>query len=125
VIEAVRRENDREVLASQITPDRPTRVLADNALTRYYFPTYVGKRVGAFLDHVRSAYRLAVAHGNLDEYFKLILDPADVRIDHRIDFTNAALMPVIAEMIHDEIAFMVRHGLNRPQVSAPDDNAMA
>jgi hypothetical protein len=113
VIGRVRRENDKEVLASRVTPERPTRVLPDNELTRCYFPTYVGKKVGAFLDHVRSAYRLAVAHGELDEGSRLVLDPAEVRIDHRIDFTNAALMPVIAEMIDDEIAFMERHGLNR------------
>jgi hypothetical protein len=125
VIKSVRRENDREALAGRMRPDRPTRILADNELTRCYFPTYVGKRVGAFLDHVRSAYRLAVAHGNLDEYFKLVLDPADVRIDHRIDFTNAALMPVIAEMIHDEIALMARHGLNSLEYPALDDNTTA
>ena len=35
---------------------------------------------------------------------KLVLEPADVRIDHRIDFTNAALLPVVAEMIRDEAA---------------------
>jgi hypothetical protein len=60
---------------------------------------------------VRSAYRLAVAHGNLDEYFKLVLDPANVSIDHRIDFTNAVLMSVVAEMIQDERDLMTRHGL--------------
>lgn len=125
VIESVRSENNREVLASRMTPDRPTRILADNELTRTYFPTHVGKKVGAFLDHVRSEYRLAVAHGKLDEYFKLVLDPADVRIDHRIDWTNAALMPVIAEMIHDEIDFMVRHGLSGPRVSTLDDDTTA
>jgi RIO-like serine/threonine protein kinase len=58
--------------------------------------------VGAFLEHVEKEYRLGIAHGNLDEYFNVVLDPADVRIDHRIDFTNAVLAPVIAEMIRDE-----------------------
>jgi hypothetical protein len=111
VIEKVRRENDQDVLAHGMKPDRPRRILPDNELTRYYFPTYVGKKIGNFLDHVCSAYRLAVAHGNLDEYFKLVLDPAIVRVDHRIDSTNAVLMPVITEMIQDEIDFMIRHGL--------------
>ena len=75
---------------------------ANDLTQQFYFPQFVGKKVGAFLDHVRSEYRLAITHGNLDEYFKLVLDPADVRIDHRIDFTNAALLPVVAEMIRDE-----------------------
>jgi len=108
----VRPKNNQDVQARGMKPDRPRRVLPDNELTRYYFPTYVGKRVGAFLDHVRTAYRLDVAHSNLDEYFKLVLDPAMVRVDHRIDFTNAVLMPVIAEMIQDEIDFMMRHNLS-------------
>jgi hypothetical protein len=116
IITKVRQENDKKVLADTIKRDRPSRLLMDNNLTRQYFPTYVGKKVGAFLDHVRSKFRLAIAHGELDEISRLILDPADVRIDHRIDFTNAALEPVIAEMIEDEIAFMARHGLDKPGV---------
>lgn len=114
IIMKVRQDNDKKVLASTIKPDRPNRLLMDNNLTRQYFPTYVGKKVGSFLDHVRSNFRLAIAHGELDEISRLVLDPADVRIDHRIDFTNAALEPVIAEMIEDEIAFMARHGLDKP-----------
>jgi hypothetical protein len=110
VIEKVRRENDRDVLAHGMKPDRPRRSLPNNELTRHYFPTYVGKKVGDFLDRVRLAYRLPVAHGNLDEYFKLVLDPAIIGVDHRIDSTNAVLMPVITEMIQDEIDFMIRHG---------------
>jgi hypothetical protein len=112
VVESVRRENDQDILARGMKPDRPSQVLPDNELTRCYFPTYIGKKVGAFLDHVRTAYRLAVAHGNLDEYFKLVLDPANVRVDHRIDFTNAVLMSVVAEMIQDERDLMIRHGLS-------------
>ncbi len=117
IITKIRQDNDKKVLANTIKPDRPNRLLMDNNLTRQYFPTYVGKKVGAFLDHVRSEFRLAIAHGELDEISRLVLDPADVRIDHRIDFTNAALEPVIAEMIEDEIAFMARYGLDKPGVS--------
>ena len=87
------------------------RFIALDDLTRVYFAQFVGKRVGPFLDHVRSEYRLSVAHANLTEYFKLFLDPADVRIDHRIDFTNAALEPVVAEMIADEMLFIAEHRL--------------
>jgi hypothetical protein len=112
VIEKVRRENDRDILAHGTKPDRPRRVFLDNELTRRYFPTYVEKKISDFLDHVRSAYRLDVAHGNLDEYFKLALDPANVNFDHRIDFTNVALMSVVAEMIQDERDLMTRHGLS-------------
>ena len=101
-------------------PNRPARVLQSNTLTNRYFSNLVGKRVGNFLDHVRTEYRLAVAHGVLDEISRLVLDPANIRIDHRIDFTNAALEPVIAEMIEDEIAFMARHGLDKPEVSGQE-----
>lgn len=104
VIEKVQAEINREIIAHGGTPKRPVRVLPANELTQFYFPQFVGKRVGAFLDYVREEYRLAIAHGNLDDYWKLVLDPADVRIDHRIDFTNAALLPIMTEMIRDEAA---------------------
>ncbi|MDC4203481.1 MAG: hypothetical protein MPW14_16635 [Candidatus Manganitrophus sp.] len=112
VLESVRRQNDQEVIARGGTPDRPSRVLPDNKLTRSYFPNHIGKKVGSFLDHVRSDYRLPVAHGNMDEYFKLILDPANVQVEHRVDYTNAALIPVIAELIKDEIDFIARYELS-------------
>jgi len=106
VIEMVRAETDHEIRARGGTPTRPVRVLPANELTRFYFPQFVGKKVGAFLDHVRNEYRHAIAHGKLDDYFKLVLDPANVRIDHRIDFINAALLPIVAEMIRDEAAMI-------------------
>ncbi len=118
VIESVRQENDQAIVAHGMKPDRPRRVLPDNELTRCYFSTYVGKKIGAFLDSVRNAYRHVVAHGSLDEYFKLVLDPANVRIDHRIDFTNAVLISVVAEMIQDEIELMTRHGLSGSRLLA-------
>jgi hypothetical protein len=111
VIEKVRAGIDREILTRGAKRTRPVRVLPANELTECYFPQFVGKRVGAFLNHVRNEYRLAVAHGNLDEYFKLVLDPADVRIDHRIDFTNAALASVVAEMIRDEAGIIQANGV--------------
>ncbi len=113
VLKSICHQNDSEVLSSGVKPERATRLLPDNELTRCYFPTYVGKKVGTFLDHVCSACRLDIAHANLNEYFKLVLDPADVRTDHQIDFTNAALMPVMAEMIRDEIDFMNRFGISK------------
>jgi hypothetical protein len=124
VVEKVRTKNDREVLARGGRPDRPHRLLPDNELTQFAFPSFVGKKVSAFLDHVRFEYRLAVAHGNLDEYFSLVLDPANVRVDHRLDFTNAALAPVVAEMIQDEIAFMNRSG-RLGSVPQPRDGSTA
>lgn len=112
VTEKIRCQNDTDVLARGVKPEREPRVFPGNELTKCYFPTFIGKKVGAFLDHVRSTYRPDIAHANLNEYFKLILDPADVRTDHRVDFTNAALMPLIADMIRDEIGFMRRFGIS-------------
>jgi len=120
IVLPLQKANNKKVLAQRMKLDRPARVMTDNELNQQYFPTYVGKKVGAFLDYVRSEYRLSVAHGNLDDYFKLVLDPAEVRIDHRLDFTNAALMPVISELIHDEIDFMNRHDLSEPKIQVPN-----
>lgn len=55
IITKVRQDNDKKVLANTIKPDRPNRLLMDNNLTRQYFPTYIEKKVGAFLD---TAYRV-------------------------------------------------------------------
>jgi hypothetical protein len=122
VMEKVRRQNDSEAPAREVRLERPKRVFPDNELTQCYFPTFIGKKVGAFLDHVYHACRLDVAHANLNEYFKLVLDPADIRTDHRIDFTNAALMPVMAEMIQDEIDIMRRFGIGASGLQTPDDS---
>lgn len=102
IVDKVRAETNREILERGDKPTRPIRTLPTNELTQCYFPQFVGKKVGAFLEHVGKEFRLSIAHGNLDAYFNVVLDPADVRIDHRIDFTNAALAPVVAEMIRDE-----------------------
>ena len=103
-VDKVRVETNLEIRAGGGVPTRSVRTLPANELTQCYFPQFVGKKVGAFLEHVENKYRLSVAHGNHDEYFNVVLDPADVRIDHRIDFTNAVLAPVVAEMIRDEAA---------------------
>ncbi len=97
--------------ARNLKPDRERRLCSDNLVMKQYFPTFIGKKVGAFLDHVRDKYRLNIAHANMDEYFKLALDPANVRTDHRIDYTDAALMPIMSEMIRDEIGLMRRLGI--------------
>jgi hypothetical protein len=44
VINKVRSENDREFLERGGRPDRPSRVLPDNELTRWYFPHSIGFR---------------------------------------------------------------------------------
>jgi hypothetical protein len=49
VMESIRHQNESDVLARGLKPKRPNRVLPDNELTRCYFPTFVGKKVGAFL----------------------------------------------------------------------------
>jgi hypothetical protein len=106
-----RSENDASIISKGHTPERERRVCPENELMRQYFPAFIGKKVAVFLDHVRDTYRLNIAHANMGEYFKLVLDPANVRTDHRIDFTNAVLMSVMAEMIQDEIGFMRRFSI--------------
>jgi hypothetical protein len=114
-LKPIQYQNDREIQSIGKVSDRPRRLLEDNPLTRTYFTKFIGKKVGAFLDHVRSVYRLPLAHGSLDDYFTLILDPADVRIDHRVDFANAALIQVIGEVLQDEVDLMLRHNLEPRQ----------
>ena len=106
VLERVRGANDHALLRRGVTPVRPKRRVPDNDITRALLPELIGKRLGDFLEHVRKAYRIPVAHFTLDEYERMILDPADIRIDHRIDYTNAVLLDMTKEMISDELDLM-------------------
>jgi hypothetical protein len=112
-VDKIRSQNDANMAARNLKPDRVRRLCSDNLIMKQYFPTFIGKKVGAFLDHVRNEYRLNIAHANMDEYFKLALDPANVRTDHRIDYTNAALIPIMSEMIRDEIGLMRQFGITQ------------
>ena len=111
VIEKVRGANDHALMAQSVTPDRPVRRIPDNDLTQGFFPTLIGKRFGAFLDHVRATCRIPIAHFTLDEYERMLLDPADVRVDHRVDYTNSVLILIIKQMISDEIDLMKKYNL--------------
>jgi hypothetical protein len=111
VLDRVRNANTQALIQKGIQPRRPVRKVPDNDLTRAFFPGLIGKRFAAFLDYVRENYRIPVAHFELDEYERMILDPADVRVDHRVDYTNAVLIQIVKRMISDEIDLMKRHSL--------------
>lgn len=113
-IKKLTRVNKKTLLARGITPRRPNQKVPDNELTREYFPNLVGKKIGAFLDHVRSNFRIPVAHLKLDDYERMLLDPASVRVDHRIDYTNAVLIHVVRRVIEDEWKLMEQHNLGQP-----------
>jgi hypothetical protein len=111
VLDRLRSENDTQIIAAGRKPARPDRRITDNEFTRTYFPSFIGKRVRAFLDHVREEYRLPVAHANLSELWRLVLDPADVRVDHRVDYTTAMVIQVISQLVEDERALILSEGL--------------
>jgi len=60
---------------------------------------------------VYTNYRIPIAHFNLDEYEKMLLDPAHSKTDHELDTVNSVLVKVIPEMIKNEWDFMNRHSL--------------
>lgn len=121
LIQKVRTENNKDILGRGMKPDRPKRLLPANDLTNCYFSTFVGKSTNNFLDHTYSESRNDLAHGNWDTYSKLVLDPGNVHIAHRIDATNAVLMSVLTEMIQDEMDLMARHGLEGGILLAGDN----
>lgn len=104
--------NNAALLARDITPSRPVRTVPETDLTREFFPSLVGKRIGAFFDHVRSEFRIPIAHLELDDYDRILLDPTDVRIDHRVDYTNAVLLAVVKQLIVDEVSVMSDNALS-------------
>lgn len=111
VMNNVQSSNNQTLIDKGLEPERPVNRVPNNDLTRAFFPDLIGKRFGAFLDYVRKNYRLPVAHFAIDEYERMILDPANVRVDHRIDYTNAVLIQIIKQMINDEINLINRYSL--------------
>jgi hypothetical protein len=112
LLERLQAANNKKLLRSGKSPSRPVRRIPDNDLTRRYFPSLIGKKARAFLDHVRQEYRLPVAHVSLTQSERLVLDPADVRTDHRVDYTNALLIQVVAQLIQDERSLMNTEGFD-------------
>jgi hypothetical protein len=104
--------NNTQIVKSKGTEPRRQRVLVpDNQTTNAFFPDLIGKGVGEFISYVYTNYRIPIAHFNLDEYEKMLLDPAHSKTDHELDTVNSVLVKVIPEMIKNEWDFMNRHSL--------------
>ena len=86
--------------------------IPENDLTKQYFPGLIGKNYNEFFEHVYKEYRNSIAHLSCDNYENMMLDPASVRTDHRIDYTNALLIMTIRHMIELEWRFMKEYGLS-------------
>ena len=54
------------------------------------------------MERLRADYRVHIAHGNVDQAMKLLMDPADVRIDQRVDAANSLAVPLLRASIQDE-----------------------
>jgi hypothetical protein len=92
-------------------PHKQHVIVPDNSITRHFFPHLIGKKVGTFLDFVYKNYRVPIAHFNLDEYEKMLLDRGHSKTNHEIDVINSILVIVIPEMIKNEWDFMKQYGL--------------
>ena len=75
-------------------------------MTKTWFPTYAGKKIGSFLKHVETTYRNHIAHLNIEELGNIVLDPMSVKTDHNIEYTNMVLMQIVQQMIENEWMFM-------------------
>ena len=108
----VQHRNNESILAAGRRPNRPDHRIPSNEVTREFFPQLIGKRTGAFFDHVRQEFRVPIAHLSLDDFDRMVLDPASERLDHRVDAVNAVLLEVIHTMISDEWQLMRNHGIS-------------
>lgn len=110
-IKKVRARNSAEAIAKGRKPKRARLRVPDNELTQRFFPALVGKRLNAFLDYVRDEFRTNIAHLDFDDYGRMLLDPGEVKIVHRIDSTNAVLEQLMRRSIQEELKFMLKHEL--------------
>jgi hypothetical protein len=110
---ALQHRNTQSLRVRGLTPKRTVRRVPSNDLTKKFFPTLVGKKLGEFFDYVRERYRVPIAHLETVDLEKIILDPANVRIEHVVDATNAVLEVVLAQLVTDEWELMDQHELGR------------
>ena len=92
-------DNTQIVRSKGTDPHRQRVLVPDNQTTRSFFPDLIGRGVGEFINYVYRNYRIPIAHFNLDEYEKMLLDPAHSKTNHEIDTVNSVLVKVITEMI--------------------------
>jgi len=107
----IKGDNTRIVKSRGITPRRKPVLVPDNRTTRHYFPHLLGKPVSDFLEYVNTNYRISIAHLNLDEYEKMLLDPAFSKTNHEIEVVNSTLVTIVTEMIKNEWEFMKEHNM--------------
>jgi hypothetical protein len=89
--------------------------IPENELTKLFFGQYVGKNLNHFLDkHVKPEYRNNIAHfslekGSFDANGKMLLPPADNKINTIAEATNTVLIDVINMAIREEIEIMKKY----------------
>ena len=105
-LQKIRTKNNAEAKDKDITLKRDKTHVPDNELTRYAFPECINKPFNDFFDHVREKYRLNIAHLNIDDYERLLLDPGMVGNTHSIDQANAVLIGLTRQAIQAEWKFM-------------------
>jgi len=110
-LQKIQTRNNEEVVAKGNQPKRTRLRVPDNELTKKYFQSLVGKKFNAFLDYVRTKYRINIAHLNFDDFDRMLLDPSEVENVHRIDCTNAVLEQMMRQSVINELSFMQEHGL--------------
>jgi len=110
-IEKIRSNNNKEAKLKGIPLKRAKTKVADNELTRHAFPNLINKPFSDFINYVREKYRLNIAHLNIDDYEKLLLDPGMVGNVHSIDQANAVLIDLTRQTIQVEWQFMQDNGV--------------
>jgi len=110
-LEKVKMKNNIVMKDMGVEISRPIRYVSSNDLTKKFFPELIGKKIGAFLDHIRTRFRVNIAHFNFNEFDQLMLDPALTSIVHLIDAANVVLEMQMHQSIQDEWALMDKHGL--------------
>ena len=109
-LDKLKKKNSKTVIARGCSPARPPKLLESNDITKKYYPNFIGKKIGAFLDHVRSNFRVNIAH-TIEESGELQMDPSEMKAIQVADYTNAILLKIMKEMIQDEWDFMKDNGL--------------
>ncbi|MBW1702912.1 MAG: hypothetical protein JRJ50_12500 [Deltaproteobacteria bacterium] len=110
-LQKIRANNNVEAKSKGVPLTRDRIQVPDNELTRHGFPGLISKPFNDFVDYVREKYRLNIAHLNIDDYERLLLDPGMVGNTHSIDQANAVLIELSRQAIQAEWKFMQANGI--------------
>jgi hypothetical protein len=111
-LKSVRSQNNQRINNLESPKKRPKQRIPENEFTEKFFPTWIGRSMHDYLDHVEHNFRKYIAHLIIDENLKFAPDPGWTEHAFNTDTVNGMLISIIRQLIYDEWTFMRENGID-------------